>query len=91
MKTLQNKMMTVLMAGSITFVACAQSISEFENEGYTSLFNGKDLTGWILPEGDNGHWNVVEGVIDYDAQSEAKDDKNLWSEKEYEDFQLHVE
>jgi hypothetical protein len=25
----------------------------------------------MIPEGDNGHWKVVDGVIDYDAMSEA--------------------
>src|SRR6266496_5871673 len=25
-------------------------------QGFTSLFNGKDLSGWKVPEGDNGHW-----------------------------------
>jgi hypothetical protein len=59
--------------------------------GYTSLFNGKDLSGWVIPEGDNGHWNVIDGVIDYDARSEAKEDKNLWTEKTFGDFALHVE
>ena len=41
-------------------------------EGFVSLFNGKDLTGWKIPEGDGGHWKVVDGVIDYDAGSQAK-------------------
>ena len=41
-------------------------------EGFVSLFNGKDLTGWKIPEGDGGHWKVVDGVIDYDAGSEAR-------------------
>jgi hypothetical protein len=59
--------------------------------GFTSLFNGHDLTGWRVPEGDNGHWKVVDGVIDYDARSEAAGDKNLWTEKEYRDFTLRVE
>jgi 3-keto-disaccharide hydrolase len=58
---------------------------------FVSLFNGKDLSGWKIPEGDNGHWKVVDGVIDYDAQSEAKEDKNLWSEKSYGDFILRVD
>jgi hypothetical protein len=58
---------------------------------YVSLFNGKDLTGWKVPEGDNGHWKVVDGVIDYDACSEAKGDKSLWSEREYGDFILQLE
>src|SRR5262249_5314706 len=59
--------------------------------GFVSLFNGKDLHGWKVPAGDNGHWKIVDGVIDYDAQSEASGDKSLWSEKEYGDFVLHVD
>ncbi len=69
----------------------AQEINYFEQRGFTSLFNGKDLSGWQIPKGDNGHWTVLDGVIDYDAQSEASGEKHLWSEKEYEDFELHVE
>lgn len=62
------------------------------DDGFTPLFNGRDLTGWIVPEGDNGHWKVVDGVIDYDACSEAPGrDKNLWTEKEYKDFTLRVD
>jgi hypothetical protein len=60
-------------------------------EGFVALFDGKSLAGWNVPEGDNGHWKVVEGVIDYDAQSEAKGEKDLWSRDEYEDFILHVD
>jgi hypothetical protein len=59
--------------------------------GFVSLFNGKDLRGWTVPEGDNGHWKVVDGAIDYDAQSEATGDKTLWSEKAYGDFVLRVD
>ena len=40
-------------------------------DGFVSLFNGIDLKGWKVPEGDNGHWKVVDGVIDYDARSES--------------------
>src|SRR6516165_3004435 len=60
-------------------------------EGFTSLFNGTDLTGWKVPKGDNGHWKVKDGVIDYDARSEAKGDKSLWSEKSFKDFILRVD
>jgi hypothetical protein len=59
--------------------------------GFTSLFNGKDFTGWTVPPGDGGHWKVVDGVIDYDALSQAEGSKDLWSEKEYADFVLRVE
>ena len=60
-------------------------------EGFTSLFNGQNLTGWKIPEGDNGHWKVVDGVIDYDAKSEAKGDKTLWGDKSYGDFVLRCD
>lgn len=69
----------------------AQEKCFFEEEGFTSLFNGKDLTGWKIPEGDNGHWSVIDGVIDYDARSEAKGSKDLMSDKDYTDFRLHIE
>lgn len=59
--------------------------------GFTSLFNGRDLNGWKIPEGDNGHWKVVNGVIDYDAQSEAKGSKNLITQKSYRDFVLRLD
>jgi hypothetical protein len=59
--------------------------------GFVALFNGKDFSGWKVPEGDGGHWKVIDGVIDYDAQSEAKGDKSLWHEKDYGDFELHVD
>jgi hypothetical protein len=59
--------------------------------GFVSLFNGKDFTNWKVPEGDNGHWKVIDGVIDYDAESEATGDKSLWTEKSYKNFILSVD
>jgi hypothetical protein len=59
--------------------------------GFVALFNGRDLSGWKIPDGDGGHWKVVDGVIDYDAQSQAATDKNLWTEREYGDFVLRLD
>jgi hypothetical protein len=87
MKKLVN--MAALLA--IMGFCFAQDQYIYEEMGYTSIFNGEDLSGWIAPEGDNGHWSVIDGVIDYDAQSEAKESKDLWSEKEYHNFILHIE
>jgi hypothetical protein len=58
---------------------------------YQVLFNTKDLAGWKVPEGDNGHWKVVDGVIDYDAMSESKGNRSLWTEESFGDYSLHVE
>jgi 3-keto-disaccharide hydrolase len=61
-------------------------------EGFTPLFDGKTFKGWKVPEGDNGHWKILPGgIIDYDAKSEAKGDKNLWTEKSYGDFILRLD
>jgi hypothetical protein len=62
-----------------------------KSTGFVSLFNGRDFKGWVVPEGDNGHWKIVDGVIDYDAESEAPKDKALWSEREYGNFTLKVD
>jgi len=60
-------------------------------DGFVPLFNGRDLSGWKVPAGDSGHWKVVDGVIDYDAESEASSDKSLWTEREFGDFVLRVD
>jgi hypothetical protein len=83
------------LAGLFGAVAVSRAAPGPDNEppsGFVALFNGKDLTGWKAPEGDNGHWKVVDGVIDYDAESESRQrDKSLWTEKEFGDFVLHVD
>jgi hypothetical protein len=76
----------VFWAGNL-FILAQNNIPK----GFTVLFNGKDLTNWKIPDNDNGHWKVLDGVIDYDAESEAAEDKNLWTEKQYRNFILYVD
>lgn len=76
---------------SVIFMLSLTSCSDANDDEFESLFNGEDLSGWNIPEGDGGHWQVVDGVINYDAMSEAPDDKSLWSEEEYEDFVLRLD
>ena len=68
----------------------ARSGQEGEN-AFTTLFDGKDLSRWIIPEGDNGHWKIVDGVIDYDARSESRGRKDLVSRDSYGDFVLRLD
>ena len=72
-------------------VVALSGADERPDAGFRSLFNGRDLAGWVVPEGDNGHWKVVDGVIDYDARSEAQGAKNLVSAEEYGDFVLKLD
>jgi hypothetical protein len=79
-----------------TFACCvamalAAQAGSASEPGFISLFDGKDLSQWVIPEGDNGHWKVVDGVIDYDARSEAKGNKNLVSKQEFGDFVLKLD
>jgi 3-keto-disaccharide hydrolase len=82
----------ILLAGlmSLSFMPLLQADGETE-DGFVPLFNGHDLDGWVVPEGDNGHWKVVDGVIDYDAGSESSGDRNLWTEAEYGDFIMKID
>jgi len=60
------------------------------------LFNGKDLTGWRLTDSHavNG-WSVKDGIlVNNPVQEEGKPHKqygNLRTDREFEDFNLHVE
>ena len=60
-------------------------------QGFVSLFNGRDLTGWTTKQADNHDWGVVDGVIDCNPQGEGKGDRELWTTKEYADFELWVD
>ncbi|QEH37183.1 hypothetical protein OJF2_57700 [Aquisphaera giovannonii] len=75
----------------VAAIAPARADDEAAPPGFVSLFNGKDLAGWKVPEGDNGHWKVVDGAIDYDAMSEAPGDKSLWLDREFVDFELRLD
>ncbi|MBY0528098.1 MAG: DUF1080 domain-containing protein [Gemmataceae bacterium] len=89
-------MLRWFLAAPAVLLALAVSIPAADDnkppDGFVSLFNGKDLSGWKVPEGDNGHWKVVDGTIDCDAKSESKSpDKSLWSEKPFKDFVLQCD
>jgi hypothetical protein len=83
----QRVAFSILLAGLVLTGVAARA----RQDGFTPLFNGRDFTGWKVPAGDNGHWKVVDGVIDYDAESEAAGDKALWTDREFGDFTLKVD
>ena len=55
--------------------------------GFTSLFNGKDLTSWKNADKQT-EWKVENGTIHYDASKPAK---NLATAKNYKDFEMWVD
>lgn len=61
--------------------------------GFTRLFNGKDLTGWVYGkrlgvENKTGHGYQVENGVLFTTE---KDGGNLFTEKEYADFVLRFD
>jgi 3-keto-disaccharide hydrolase len=87
-----GRMLGFVSSGAlVTVIALAGNAADDSLQGFTSLFNGKDLSGWKVPPRDNDHWKVVDGVIDYDARSEGKGDKCLWTDKSYRDFILRID
>jgi len=63
-----------------------------EDRGFHSLYNGLDTRGWKQVEGNKGHWQSMDYILDYDGKSTAEgEDKHLWTEKEYGNFILMVD
>jgi hypothetical protein len=83
--------LVLITAGGSRGVPAPQEKDNVPPAGFRALFNGKDFAGWKVPQGDNGHWKIIDGVIDYDAESEATGDKNLWHTENFTDFVLRVD
>jgi len=72
----------VLLASSISLMAAAQSAPEFRE-----LFNGKDLTGWVNINTNPDTWKFRDGLLICSGRPIGV----LCSEKQYENFILHIE
>ncbi len=67
---------TTLLMGTTAFSGqCCE-------DGYKSIFNGKDLTGWTDANG----WAVEDGVLKV-----VEVGQNIWTTKKYESFDLRFE
>ena len=87
-----NVKFSMVFASAVTMLSLVSSPqAQHPPAGFVPLFNGKDLAGWKVPAGDNGHWRVADGVIDYDAESEAQGEKSLFSERSFRDFTLRLD
>lgn len=83
---------SLILLTAVVFSGCAPKQGSKASDGWISLFNGKDLTGWeFKAEGANDVWSVKDGVIDCNPKLLPKGDKALWSKNSYKDFELHVE
>jgi hypothetical protein len=53
-------MSTRLLLLATFWFACGLSLAHGQEEGFKSIFNGRDLSGW---KGDKGYWSVEDGAI----------------------------
>jgi hypothetical protein len=77
-----------LISRGISFLALASSmlfnVEAAAAERWTTLFNGKDLSGWVVPPG-NTQWRVERGVL-VGESDEKLTGSMLLTEKKYGDF-----
>ena len=83
-----------MVAAVLASATPAVTIMQGDEAGFTPLFNGKDLTGWVYGRRANGVENksgkgyqVENGVI----YSTKEDGGNLYTEKEYANFVLRFD
>jgi len=74
--------------GAALFVLAALAAVPAAETGWVDLFNGRNLDGWIASRpGGADAWRVVDGVLD-NSHSRGT---NIFTEKWFRDFDLHVE
>ena len=79
------------LVATLTLAACAFALAAGKpagEEGFVSLFNGKDLTGWVYGGKQSGKGYQVEDGVLFCTEH---DGGNLFTEKEYSDFSFRFE
>lgn len=74
---------------TMILLANTSALQAAENGGWTALFDGKTLEGWIQKNG-TASYRVVDGTIVGETK-EGSPNSFLCSEKEYGDFELEFE
>jgi hypothetical protein len=60
-------------------------------EGWVSLFNGEDLTGWVIDSGPKDSWQVEHGELVVTGPGDYRKSGFLLTDRDYSDFQLKFE
>jgi hypothetical protein len=82
-------MKTIILACALAVSLAASALAQTSSDGLQPLFNGKDLTGWKVPE-PNPFWKVVDGVLVGENDEKLKGHV-LHTEKSYTNFVLELE
>lgn len=82
--------MRIAAAMVILIASCGVTIAAEEEEGFVSMFNGRDLSGW---EGKEGGWWVEDGAITSQSTKEKPCVKHhylMWRGGQPADFELRL-
>ena len=83
-----HPLLPAAVCGLMLIPTVSAGVAQKAEEGFTSIFNGKDLTGWVYgsrrgAENKSGRGYQVENGVLY---STKEDGGNLYTEKEYANF-----
>jgi Domain of Unknown Function (DUF1080) len=94
MQTPSTSRQLIWIVSLVLTTAAAPALLHAQDAGFTPLFNGKDLTGWVYGRRSTGEPNktgkgyqVKDGILFTTEQ----DGGNLFTEKEYTDFVLRFD
>ena len=83
---------SLILVGGLALAGMAAG-PQAQEQGFTPLFNGKDLTGWVYgtrngaPNKSGKGYQIENGIL----FTTKEDGGNLFTEKEYSDFVLRFE
>ncbi len=77
----------VLTTAAALLIAIGGAMSATPAPEFRSLFNGKDLAGWVNVNTDENTWSVKDGLLVCSGHPIGV----MRSDKQYENFVLHIE
>jgi hypothetical protein len=83
---MHGRILSVVLVSAAVLVWAQAPTEKLPGEDWISLFNGKDLTGWVSVG--NEKWQVEDGTIH--GQGVTKEYGYLRTENKYKDFELFL-
>lgn len=79
----------LILTAAIGMTALFATAADEATDGWVSLFNGKDLTGWNAPD-PNPFWKAADGILTGENNPEKKGSM-LYTTDSYGDFEFEAE
>ena len=77
----------VVSAGLVPFLPLQQAPAPNPIPQFVDMFNGKDLSGWVNINTAEDTWKIRDGMVICSGRPTGV----MCSEKQYENFALHIE